>query len=89
MEKSLTLSPVELNATLLEALRKYVKASNATEITISFKTPNRASRLRNETQEETNKRIEDAVKYFEEGNEGIIFTGDEFNELSNALLKMK
>jgi hypothetical protein len=45
--------------------------------------------LRQETQEETNKRIEDAVRYFEEGNEGIVFSGDEFKELSKALLKMK
>ena len=89
MEQSLTVSPVELNANLFEALRKYVSAINATEITISFKTPNAAPRLRQETQEETNKRIEDAVRYFEEGNEGIVFSGDEFKELSKALLKMK
>lgn len=89
MEKSLTISPKDLNANLFEALRKYVSAIDATEVTISFKTPKRATRLREETQEETNKRIEDAAKYFEEGNEGIVFTGDEFNELSNALLKMK
>ena len=89
MEKSLTLSPNELNANLFEALRKYVSGINATEITISFKTPNTALRLRNETQEETNARIEDAIKYFEEGNEGIVFSTDEFKELSNALIKMK
>ena len=29
------------------------------------------------------------MKYFEEGNEGIVFTLDEFKELSNVLTKIK
>lgn len=89
MEKSLTLRPVELNANLFEAIRKYVAGVNATEITISFKTPNSSPNLRSETLEETNERIENAMKYFEEGNEGIVFTLDELKELSKVLTKMK
>ena len=88
MEHSLKLAPGELNANLLEALKKYIVGINATELTISFTTPN-APRLRKETQGETNERIDTAVKYFEDGNSGIEFSFDEFKELEKVLLKMK
>ena len=89
MEKSITLKPSELNSKLFEALRKLFTSMNASEVTISVKTPNSARSLRNETQEETNKRIELAAKYFEDGKEGISFSFEEFNELSSALPKFK
>ena len=89
MEKSITLKPADLNINLLEGLRKFLEAEKASEITITFKTPNETPRLRVETQAETNQRIDDGIRYFEEGNEGIIFSFDEFNELTNALINMK
>ncbi len=89
MEQTITLKPSELNSDLFEALRKLFSSINASEVTISVKTPNTAAFLRNETLEETNQRIETAAKYFEEGNEGIFFSFEEFKELSLALPKFK
>ena len=89
MEKSITLKPGELNSNLFEALRKLFTSMDASEVTISVKVPNKAASLRKETQDETNQRIEAAAKYFEDGNEGISFSLDEFDELSSALPKFK
>ena len=89
MEKSITIKPNELNINLIEALKKLFTTMNASEVTISFKAPDTASQLRNETSEETLLRIDTAIKHFEEGNKGIAFSIEEFNELSFALQKMK
>lgn len=87
MEQSIRLKTDELKPSLIEGLKKYFLAINAKEITISFSTPKKDT-LRHETQEETNARIERAIKEVEIGN-SISFTGEEFKQLSKALLRIR
>jgi hypothetical protein len=83
MEQSIKIKTNELKPSLIEGLKKYFNAINATEITISFSTPKKKA-LRDETQDETNARIEKAIKSMEKGN-NISFTGEEFKQLSKVL----
>ncbi len=80
MEQSITIKTADLKPSLVEGLKKYFNAINAKEITISFSTPKKKS-LREETQDETNARIEISIKNME--TENISFTGEEFTQLSN------
>ncbi len=88
MEHSIRLKTEELNATLIDGLKKYFKAMKTKEVVINFSTPGKKF-LRNETQEETNARIEKVIADSENGKgELVSFSGEEFTELSKALLKM-
>ena len=61
MEHSIRLKTEELNATLIDGLKKYFKATKTKEISLStISTPGKKF-LRNETQVETNARIEKAI----------------------------
>ena len=87
MEKTIQLKTNQLTIPLIEGLRKYFDSVHAEDVVISFSIPNKTY-LRKETQEDTNQRIENAVKNM--GNESFVsFSEDEFNALSNALLKIK
>ena len=87
MEKTIQLKTNQLTIPLIEGLRKYFDSVHAEDVVISFSIPNKTY-LRKETQEDTNQRIENAVKNM--GNENFVsFSEDEFNALSNALLKIK
>lgn len=88
MEHSIRLKTEELNPALIEGLKKYFKAIKAREFVINFSTPGKKL-LRHETQEETNTRIEKAIADANTGKgEWISFSGEEFEQLSNALSKM-
>lgn len=88
MEHSIRFKTEELNATLIDGLKKYFKATKTKEVVINFSTPGKKF-LRKETQEETNARIEKAISDAETGKgKWISFSGEEFEELSKALLKM-
>lgn len=57
MEHSIRFKTEELNATLIEGLKKYFRATKTKEVVINFSTPGKKF-LRDETQAETNARIE-------------------------------
>ncbi len=88
MEHSIRFKTEELNATLIDGLKKYFKATKTKEVIINFSTPGKKY-LRHETQAETNARIEKAAENVKSGKgKWVSFTGEEFEELSKALLKM-
>lgn len=87
MEQSIRIKTEELKPTLIDGLRKYFTAINAEEVIISFSTLKKEF-LRHETQEEANNRIENAIREIE-GDNGIFFSGEEFEQLSKALQRIK
>jgi hypothetical protein len=87
MEQSIKIKTDDLKPSLLEGLRKYFLAIDATEITISFSTPKKKS-LRIETADQVRERVEKAVKNVEDGNV-VSFTGDEFLQLSKLMSSIK
>ena len=89
MEESITLKVDELNPALIEGLKKYLKALDSKEIIIRFSVPPK-KQLRKESQQETNARILKAIKEVEEETAKMIeFTGEEFEQLSFALSKVR
>ncbi len=88
MEHSIRLKTEELNSILIEGLNKYFKAIKTKEVVLSFSSPGKKY-LRDETQEETNRRIEAAIADAESGKaKWVSFSGEEFEALSKALSKM-
>jgi hypothetical protein len=87
MEQSIKIKTDDLKPSLLEGLRKYFLAIDATEITISFSTPKKKS-LRIENADQARVRLEKAIANVEEGNV-VSFTGDEFLQLSKLMSSIK
>lgn len=86
MEHVIQIKPEDFTGALAESLRKLFAARRATSVTISYSVPDRAS-LYEESQDETNRRIEEAAKATEE--HFISFSGEEFSALAKALSDSK
>ena len=87
MEQSFSIKIDDLQPSLIEGLKKYFKAIDAKEITISYSSPKKKN-LRDETNLEAKNRIEKAINNIEKGN-NISFTGEEFIQLSKVLTSIR
>jgi hypothetical protein len=82
MEHTIQIKPEDFTASLVESLRKLFAMRHATAVTISYSVPDKTS-LRDETQDEANRRIEAAALATDES--AVTFSGDEFVALARAL----
>jgi hypothetical protein len=88
METIIKLKSTDLNARLLNKIKKYAGNEKGLEIQISIKRPDRKSSLLiSETQLQTRQRIDRAIEQIEKGRNLVKFSGEEFETLTDLLLK--
>ena len=88
METIIKLKSKDLNARLLSKIKKYAGKEKGLEIQISIKRPDHKSKLLvPETQAQTRQRIDRAIEEIEKGRNLVKFSGEEFETLTDLLLK--
>jgi hypothetical protein len=88
METIIKLKSKDLNARLLSKIKRYAGNEKGLEIQISIKRSDRKSNSSiRETQSQARQRIDRAIEQIEKGKNLVKFSGEEFETLTNLLLK--
>ena len=89
METVIRLKPSELNMGMLEFVKMLVEKKGYNEISISLTDNKPAKRLRKETPEQVQQKIEQALLDINSGtiSNSISFSADEFEHFSQSLVR--
>jgi len=84
METLINLKPSELNISMIDILKKMAEAGEVTDITILL---NRREKRKKYTKKKYKVELNAAIAHIENGENLVSFSWDEFEALSNSLLR--